>query len=158
VVSFPAPPPVRIGDVEVSPVLYNLYLDETREHVATLQANLGQETVPGNEVIRAAHTTASISAATGILSISGLARALEDALGRLALIGATPTEAQRYVFARCAGALEGMLGAVAQRRMPGEEQDLTDELKAMNPAIEPVAESPHRRTDRRSASRCRYAS
>jgi hypothetical protein len=71
---------------------------KTREHVATLQANLGQETVPGNEVIRAAHTTASISAATGILPISGLARALEDALGRLALIGATPTEAQRYVF------------------------------------------------------------
>jgi chemosensory pili system protein ChpA (sensor histidine kinase/response regulator) len=142
VVSFPAPPPVRIGDVEVSPVLYNLYLDEAREHVATLQANLGQETVPGNEVIRAAHTTASISAATGILPISGLARALEDALGRLALIGATPTEAQRYVFARCAGALEGMLGAVAQRRMPGEEQDLTDELKAMNAAIEPVAEVP----------------
>jgi chemosensory pili system protein ChpA (sensor histidine kinase/response regulator) len=91
-------------------------------------------------VIRAAHTTASISAATGILPISGLARALEDALGRLALIGATPTEAQRYVFARCAGALEGMLGAVAQRRMPGEEQDLTDELKAMNPAIEPMVE------------------
>jgi chemosensory pili system protein ChpA (sensor histidine kinase/response regulator) len=142
VVSFPAPPPVRIGDVEVSPVLYNLYLDEAREHVATLQANLGQETVPGNEVIRAAHTTASISAATGILSISGLARALEDALGRLALIGATPTEAQRYVFARCAGALEGMLGAVAQRRMPGEEQDLTEELKAMDAAIEPVAEVP----------------
>ncbi|MBI5899527.1 MAG: Hpt domain-containing protein [Rhodocyclales bacterium] len=142
VVSFPAPPPVHIGEVEVSPVLYKLYLDETREHVTTLQANLGQEAVPGNEVIRAAHTAASISAATGILPISGLARALEDALGRLALLGATPTEAQRYVFARCAGALEGMLGAVAQRRMPGEEQDLTEELKAMSPAIEPVAEVP----------------
>jgi chemosensory pili system protein ChpA (sensor histidine kinase/response regulator) len=138
VVAFPSPPPVRVGDVEIAPTLYNLYIDETREHIATLQANLGHEAVPSNEVIRAAHTTASISAATGILPLSTLARALEDALGRLALIGATPTEAQRYVFARCAGALEGMLGAVAQRRMPGEEVDLTDELRSMNPAIEPV--------------------
>ena len=136
VVAFPSPPPVRVGEVEIAPTLYNLYLDETREHVATLQANLGAECMPGNDVIRAAHTTASISAATGILPISTLARALEDALGRLMLIGATPTEAQRYVFARCAGALEGMLGAVAQRRMPGEEIELTDELRAMNPAIE----------------------
>ncbi len=142
VVAFPSPPPVRVGEVEIAPTLYNLYLDETREHVATLQANLGAECMPGNDVIRAAHTTASISAATGILSISTLARALEDALGRLALIGATPTEAQRYVFARSAGALEGMLGAVAQRRMPGEEVELTDELRAMNPAIEPGIEAP----------------
>jgi chemosensory pili system protein ChpA (sensor histidine kinase/response regulator) len=140
VVAFPSPPPIRVGDVEIAPTLYNLYLDETREHIATLQANLGLEAVPSNEVIRAAHTTASISAATGILPLSTLARALEDALGRLALIGATPTEAQRYVFARCAGALEGMLGAVAQRRMPGEEVELTDEIRCMNPAIEPVVD------------------
>ncbi len=140
VVAFPSPPPVRVGEVEVAPTLYKLYLDETGEHVATLQANLGLEEVPGNEVVRAAHTAASISAATGIMPISALARALEDALGRLALIGATPTEAQRYIFARCAGALEGMLGAVAERRMPGEEIDLTEELKQLMPALEAVPE------------------
>ncbi len=140
VVSFPAPPPIRVGDVEVAPTLYKLYLDESRDHVATLQANLGLETTPGNEVIRAAHTTASISAATGMLSVATLARALEDALGRLALIGASPTEAQRFVFARCAGALEGMLGAVAERRMPGEELDLAAELNAMTPELEAPAE------------------
>ena len=139
VVSFPAPPPIRVGDVEVAPTLYNLYLDETREHVATLQANLGLESVPGNEVIRAAHTTASISAATGFMPISSLARALENALVRLSLLEATPTEAQRFVFARCAGALEGMLGAVAERRMPGEEADLAAELDAMMPPVAPPA-------------------
>jgi chemosensory pili system protein ChpA (sensor histidine kinase/response regulator) len=134
VVSFPAPPPVRVGDVEVTPTLYNLYLDETREHVATLQANLGLEEVPGNDVIRAAHTTASISAATGFMPIASLARALEDALVRMSLLESQPTEAQRFIFARCAGALEGMLGAVAERRMPGEEADLAAELSAMMPA------------------------
>jgi chemosensory pili system protein ChpA (sensor histidine kinase/response regulator) len=140
VVSFPAPPPVRIGDVEVAPTLYNLYVDETRDHIATLQSRLGLETVPDNEAIRAAHTTASISAATGIMPISSLARALENVLVRFSLVEATPSETQRFVFARCAGALEGMLGAVAERRMPGDEADLAAELNAMMPAAELVAE------------------
>ena len=140
VVSFPAPPPIRIGEVEVAPTLYNLYVDETREHITTLQSRLGLEVVPDNEAIRAAHTTASISAATGIMPISGLARALENVLVRFSLVEATPSEAQRFVFARCAGALEGMLGAVAERRMPGEEAELAAELNAMMPAAEPVAE------------------
>ncbi len=139
VVAFPAPPPVRVGEVEVAPTLYNLYLDETRGHVATLQGTLGREEVPGQDAIRAAHTTASISAATGFMPIHFLAHALEAALLRLSQVEATPTEAQRFVFARCAGALEGMLGAVAERRMPGEEADLTAELEAMQPpAPEPA--------------------
>lgn len=141
VVAFPSPPPVRIGEVEIAPTLYNLYLDESRQHIATLQANLGLETVPGDELIRAAHTAASISAATGIMPIATLARALEDALGRLALVGATPTEAQRFIFARCAGALEGMLGAVAERRMPGAEAALTADINAITPSIETPVES-----------------
>jgi len=142
VVSFPAPPPIRIGSVEVAPTLYNLYLDETREHVATLQAGLGLEAVPGNDVIRAAHTAASISAATGLMPISGLARALENALVRLSLLDAIPTDAQRFIFARCAGALEGMLGAVAERRMPGEETALAAELDAMVPMARPSMAAP----------------
>ena len=142
VVAFPSPPPVRVGDVEVSPTLYNLYLDETREYIATLQSRLGLEEVPGNDVIRAAHTSASISAATGFMPIATLARALEDALVRLSQVETIPSEAQRFVFARCAGALEGMLGAVAERRMPGEEASLTAELNAMTPAAAPTLQ-PH---------------
>jgi chemosensory pili system protein ChpA (sensor histidine kinase/response regulator) len=137
VVSFPSPPPIRVGDIEVAPTLYKLYLDETREYIATLQARLGIEEVPGNDVIRSAHTTASISAATGFMPISSLARALENALMRLSMVDASPSDAQRFVFARCAGALEGMLGAVAERRMPGEEEALTAELNAMTPVVKP---------------------
>ncbi len=134
VVSFPAPPSIRVGDVEVAPSIYNLYLDETRDNIATLQANLGLEEVPGNDVIRAAHTTASISAAAGFAPISGLARALEDVLVRFSLLDACPSDDHRFVFARCAGALEGMLGAIAERRMPQDEAKLTAELIAMKPA------------------------
>ena len=138
--SFPVSPAIRVGEVEVASTLFNLYLNETREHVATLQDHLGLEEVPGNEVIRAAHTTASISAATGFMPISTLARALEDALVRLSLLEATPAEAQRFIFARCSGALEGMLGAIAERRMPGEEASLTAELNAMMPSVAPTGD------------------
>ncbi len=140
--AFPEPSPVRVGNVDVAPALYNLYLEETRSHLAILQARLGQESVPGNDAIRAAHTTASIAAATGFLPIHHLAHALEAALMRFAQVHATPSEAQRFTFARCAGALAGMLGAVAERRMPGEEAELATALDAMTP-MHPAAGKPH---------------
>lgn len=133
VFAFPELPPVRVGTVDVSPALYSLYLDEARGYSATLQAQLGQETVPRQEVIRAAHTLASISAATGFLPIHHLAHALENALMRFEQLATLPSDTQRFVFARCAGALAGMLGAVAERRMPGEEGALAATLNAMMP-------------------------
>lgn len=142
VLAFPAPPPVRVGHIEVAPTLYKLYLDETREHIATLQAQLGSDGVPGAEVIRAAHTAASISAATGFDAIHVLARALEHALDRLAQTRCAPTEAQRFILARTAGALEGMLGAVAERRLPSDEAALAQELNALQPQPEEAAAPP----------------
>lgn len=133
VLAFPELPPVRVGTIEVSPALYSLYLNEARGYSATLQAQLGQEAVPRPEVIRAAHTLASISAATGFLPIHHLAHALENALMRFEQLATPPSDTQRFVFARCAGALAGMLGAVAERRMPGEEGALAATLNAMTP-------------------------
>ena len=130
---FPAPPPVEVGELQVSPVLYALYMDEARGHLAEIQSRLGAEGVPDNELIRAAHTLASISGTTGIEAIHHLARALELALGRLTIANRPASDAQRFVFARCAGALEGMLGAVANRRLPGEEAELAAALEAMQP-------------------------
>ncbi|MDO8348142.1 MAG: Hpt domain-containing protein [Rugosibacter sp.] len=138
VFDFPEPAPVRVGEVEVAPALYGMYLEEARGHVAVLQAQLGHEDVPGDEVIRAAHTTASISAATGFLPIHHLAHALEAALLRFAQLEIVPDDDQRFVFARCAGALEGMLGAIAERRMPSEEAKLAGALAAMSPAPVPA--------------------
>lgn len=149
VFAFPEPLPVRVGDVEVAPSLYNLYLEETRSHLATLQASLGHESVPGDSVIRAAHTAASIAAATGFLPIHHLAHALEAALMRFAQMHAVPSETQRFTFARCAGALTGMLGAVAERRMPGEEAELAATLDAMTPT-QAAAESALPATERRA--------
>ncbi|MDO8932607.1 MAG: Hpt domain-containing protein, partial [Rhodocyclaceae bacterium] len=131
----PEPEPVRVGDLVLSATLYDLYRDEARGHIATLQRELGRDGTPRQELIRAAHTLASISATTGVASVHGLAHALEVALVRFAGAAAAPQEAQRMLLARVAGALEGMLGAVAERRLPAAEADLTAELEALVPAV-----------------------
>jgi chemosensory pili system protein ChpA (sensor histidine kinase/response regulator) len=130
---FPAPPPVMIGDVAISPTLYSLFMDEARGHLAVLQSEIGQGGVPGTELTRAAHTLGSISGTTGIMAIHRLARALELSLGRLAMANVAPADAQRFTFARAVGALEGMLGAVANRRLPGEEAELASALENLHP-------------------------
>lgn len=135
VLAFPAPAAVRVGGLDIAPALYNMYLEEAQGYVATLQAQLGQESVPKLAVIRAAHTLASISAATGFAPIHHLAHALENALVRFEQLATPPNDTQRFVFARCAGALEGMLGAVSARRMPGEEAALAATLEAMSPGM-----------------------
>ncbi|PKO84731.1 MAG: hybrid sensor histidine kinase/response regulator [Betaproteobacteria bacterium HGW-Betaproteobacteria-11] len=141
VIDFPEPQPIRVGEIEVEPALFGMYLEETRGHLATLQALLGREAIPDNEGIRAAHTTASISAAAGFMPIHHLAHALEAALLRFAQVEVIPGDDQRFVFARCAGALEGMLGAVAERRMPKEEAELAAALEAMTPLATALAPS-----------------
>ena len=132
--AFPAPPPIMVGDVSISPTLFVLFMDEARDHLTTIQTELGRGGVPQKEFIRAAHTLGSISGTTGIMALHQLARAFEYALERLADAGQGPTDAQRFLFARCAGALDGMLGAVASRRLPGEEAELTAELQSLQAA------------------------
>ncbi|WIM04630.1 MAG: Hpt domain-containing protein [Candidatus Nitricoxidivorans perseverans] len=141
VIPFPEPEPVRIGDVALSPTLYALYLDEARQHVATLRHELEVIGPPHSSLTRAAHTLAGISATAGIAAVSALAHSLEGALNRLGETATTPTETQRLLLARAIGALEGMIGAVAERRLPGREADLAAELDALVPAQASVRDS-----------------
>ncbi|HZV53417.1 MAG TPA: Hpt domain-containing protein [Rhodocyclaceae bacterium] len=142
----PAPAGIRVGHLILSPTLYDLYVTEAREHIATLQRELGISGPPRRSLIRAAHTLAGISATTGIGSVNHLAHALEKALNRLDTATVGPTESQHLLLARATGALEGMLGAIAERRLPQTEEALADELDALvaQPAAEPpaMAEAP----------------
>jgi chemosensory pili system protein ChpA (sensor histidine kinase/response regulator) len=129
-----APPPevVTIGETSLSSMLYRLYVDEAQVHVATLRRELAAAAgVPSRELIRAAHTLAGISAGTGFPSVQAPAHALEGALVRHSLAHATPDETGRMLFARAVGALEGMVGAIAERRAPAAETALTDALEAL---------------------------
>jgi len=141
---LPAPPPppepmvpevvevVRIGELEISPILFELYVDEALGHVATLQGGFGQAGISAEQV-RVAHTLAGISAATGLIPVQSLAHALENALDRFLRLDAVPNESQRLLLARAVGALEGMVGAVAEKRMPSGEAALSEQVEALAP-------------------------
>ena len=127
----PPPADIHIGDLALSPTLFDLYLAEARQHLATLQHELGFSASPPHAMIRAAHTLAGISATTGVIPINRVAHALEMALNRLDQARATPDDGQHLLLARAIGALEGMIDAVGKRRMPQLEDALAEQLDAL---------------------------
>jgi chemosensory pili system protein ChpA (sensor histidine kinase/response regulator) len=152
--TFAAPAPakevVSIGALNISPTLYKLYVEEAQGHVATLRRELSDPAgVPARETIRAAHTLAGISAGTGFPPVQALAHALENALVRHSLARAAPDEPARMLLARAVGAIEGMVGAIAERRFPADETALAANLEALRvvapaapaaPEVSPLAE------------------
>ncbi len=142
----PQPESVRVGELEIARTLYELYLAEAQGHVAGLQEGLERGEEIDHELLRRAHTLAGISATTGLQAVQGVAHALELAFGRLLSAGVSPDEGQRLLLARAVGALEGMVGAIAEFRLPAPETGLSEELDGLMPvtagapSIEPAAE------------------
>jgi len=129
----PVPETVQVGDLHLSPALYELYIREAQGYVGAIERELGLGGQPRPALIRAAHTLAGISATTGIMPVHSLAHSLEMALNRLATAGVVPTEDQQLLLARAVGALEGMVGAIANRRLPETEESLAASLDALSP-------------------------
>ncbi len=76
---------VKIGDVRLSRPFYDIYLKEAHQHLAVLETELKlRRDHPGSraspELLRAAHTLASISRTTGFNGIADLCSALEHCL------------------------------------------------------------------------------
>ena len=134
-VAVEIPPPadtVSIGSHTLSATLYRLYVDEAQSHITALRQELAESSgVPSRALIRAAHTLAGISAGTGFARVQVLAHALENTLVRHSLARAAPDESGRLLLARAVGALEGMVGAIAERRPPADENGLTAALDAL---------------------------
>jgi chemosensory pili system protein ChpA (sensor histidine kinase/response regulator) len=124
---------VQVGDRTMSPALYDLYIKEAQGYITTLEHELSIGGQPRPSLVRAAHTLAGISATTGINSVHALAHALEMALNRLATAGVMPTEDQQLLLARAVGALEGMVGAIANKRLPETEASLAAALDNLSP-------------------------
>jgi chemosensory pili system protein ChpA (sensor histidine kinase/response regulator) len=127
------PEGVQVGDRTLSPALYDLYVKEAQGYIGTLEHELSIGGQPRPSLVRAAHTLAGISATTGIDSVHALAHALEMALNRLATAGVVPTEDQQLLLARTVGALEGMVGAIANKRLPETEAALATALDNLSP-------------------------
>ncbi|MEW6165683.1 MAG: response regulator [Pseudomonadota bacterium] len=114
------------------------------ELVSILRGELSTpDGAPSRAAIDAARALAALPAEGGRADVQALADALAEALSRLALAGGAPAEAARMLLARAVGALEGMLGAIAERRTPAAETGLADALAALPaeaPAVSPFAE------------------
>lgn len=136
--------PIRVGEATLSPTLYRLYVEEATSHVATLNRELsGPPAIPSRELIRAAHTLAGISAGSGFPAVQALAHALEATLVRHSLAHVLPGEEGRMLLARATGSLEGMVGAIAERRAPAPEAALAAALEALPlPGTAPTGTAP----------------
>jgi len=141
-----APPPepdtVRIGDTEISRQLFELYIAEAHQHVATLREELPRfqhnpVLVPQEPVIRAAHTLGGISGTARIDSIRTLAKALEHALARLHLAEQAPTPDQADLFRLSGERLQAMVAEVDVRQMPLATPELDDALERVVAHAEP---------------------
>ena len=132
---------IAVGDLILSPTLYELYVNESKTHIATLSREIALQEIPQHPVVRAAHTLAGISATAGFTAVNRLGHALENVLTRFAEAERAPDENRRLLLARAVGALEGMVGAIAERRLPTGEEDLASQLDDMAMELAPPAAS-----------------
>jgi len=130
------PDEVRLGDIVLSRPLFDLYLVEARQHVATLRHELARLSVnpsliPPQSAIRAAHTLSGISGTARFAAPQLLAKALELAQQRLADHDRAPTGEQTVLLNAAATALEGMLVQLSARSLPQPEPALIEQLDAV---------------------------
>ena len=146
----PAPPPeeqIHIGDLVLSRTLYDMFLGEARQHLATLRHELARMHInptllPTEQTMRAAHTLGGIAGTVGLQAVHDLARNLEHALQRLSAANRAPDSDQSEVLNSAASVLEGMVKAVADKRRPQPLSDLLEWLDDIAPAAAPAATAP----------------
>jgi chemosensory pili system protein ChpA (sensor histidine kinase/response regulator) len=135
---------IAIGELRLAPAIYDIYIKEARSHLAVLERErqLLPQAPPAQAMMRASHTLAGVSGTLGILSISGLARALEHALDRFSAASASPDEAQREILAQTVAVLDSMLSSFIRKQLPEADNDLiaaVDKLAPSAPVSEPAA-------------------
>ena len=139
----PAEEVVRIGDVELSPALYGIFVAEAQSHLATLRsgaASLAAGEAVSESLLRAAHTLAGIAGTVRFDALHHLSHALENALER--------NKDQRLgepalaVLAETVAATEVMVAAAERRELPVPAPELVARLDALGVAAEPVSAEP----------------
>ncbi|HRP74796.1 MAG TPA: Hpt domain-containing protein [Rhodocyclaceae bacterium] len=137
-----APAPVvepallRLGDVEISRPLFELYLAEARDHVYALHDEFAQlernpTRVPSEPSLRAAHTLAGISGTARLPALHGLARALEHAIERLRERDEAPAAKETDLFQATTSTLEAMLAELATHQLPLGVPELEEQLQGV---------------------------
>ena len=114
---------VTVGTMSLSRGLYDLYVNESRDHVAHLRQEAAQlainpTRIPTEESMRAAHTLAGISGTAGFDATQHLGRALEHALGRLHETRTAPTAEQTALITTAADTLDAMVSEIQNGSLP----------------------------------------
>ncbi|HSD61923.1 MAG TPA: Hpt domain-containing protein [Burkholderiales bacterium] len=118
-----APAPITIGEVGIPADLFDIFAQEAREHLATLEQELRSlrehpEEPARPEFMRAAHTLSGITRTVGLHPIADLAFALEQWL-RASLTGTARIGAgELSLFESAVAVLSRSLAAVCERRVP----------------------------------------
>ena len=140
---------VRIGFSEISTGLFALFTAEARQHLNVLGHELpllisDPTSLPEPRLIRAAHTLAGISGTAGIPAMLGLARALENALMRIAEAGRSVTAFDGELLIVVQRQLEDMFEQVSTaNRQPESMPELEAQLDHLpSPSITETASTP----------------
>ncbi len=128
---------IIIGDLALSPLVYDIYLAESRDHMAVLDAQLPllKEATPSREILRAIHTLAGVSGTVGVKSVNRLGKALEHALERFTQDSSLLDAAQQALVAKTLSALREMVDDVTGRRMPEMDEALFASLESLTPGL-----------------------
>ncbi len=139
---------VAIGATRVSSSLYAVFVNEARQHLDVLERELAAYAAAGEareDLLRAAHTLASICATLQVDAMQALGYAVEGALRRLQRRGSAPDGESLARLADSIAALRAMYGEVLERRAPVARADLLGALEALAagqaPLSEPLAEA-----------------
>lgn len=138
----PADDTVALGDLVISRSLYDMYVGESRGHLAVLRLDLNAlkltPQVPPEAMVRAAHTLAGISGTVGVDPINRLASSLEHALLRLARGSQTCNSGQIGLLGTAISTLDAMIASVAEQRVPHGADGLAAELDEVARLTQPA--------------------
>ncbi|MCL2829687.1 MAG: Hpt domain-containing protein [Betaproteobacteria bacterium] len=134
-------------ELNVSPVLFNIFLEEAWQHLATLHHEFGNfeidpEQPTTHAITRAAHTLGGTSGTVGILDIRHLAIALENALLRRDESLAPDSPEDLEVVGKVIFALEAMVTSVSKQYEPQAQPELIDALGRIYPRPPQQKETP----------------
>lgn len=127
---------LTVGSITLSRPLYNLYVNEARQHLDALHRETHQlrgnpTRVPQEEALRAAHTLAGISGTAGFVSTLSLGRALEHALARLIDTNCAPSAEQTALLATASDTLDAMIAEITKGIEPLAAPMLEAQLDAL---------------------------
>ncbi len=142
-----APLPERGASLGISPTLYDIFLEEARTHVATLNREFASFAADPAQptpypMARAAHTLAGISGTVGIAVINRLGATLEHALLRRETTEHPECAAGVESVRQAIAALAAMVDSVAEERMPEGQPDLLAALDTLYPPAAAHAADP----------------